>query len=98
MFIGTGQGQKVIISVVIHMLKVAITVHYKNSFIGFNKHTFTIETKEDARISASEIKVIQPKASKIWLSFPCILLLQSHTKVNASRRFLVGCSDCRFLV
>ena len=57
---------------------------------------------EDARINASEIKVIQPKASKIWLSFLRILLLQSHTKViiNAllTRRFLVGCSDCRFLV
>ena len=32
--------------------------------------------------------------------FSAIFLLQSHTKViiNASRRFLVGCSDCRFLV
>ena len=55
---------------------------------------------EDARISASEIRVIQLKASKVWLSFPCISLLQSHTKViiNASCRFLVRCSDCRFLV
>ena len=25
-------------------------------------------------------------------------LLQNHTKVNTSRRFLVGCSDRRFLV
>ena len=33
---------------------------------------FTIETKEDARISASEIRSIQTKASKIWLPFLCI--------------------------
>ena len=83
-----------IISVAIHVLKAAITVHYKNSF---NEHIFTIKIKENTRISASEIKVIEPKASKIWLSFLCILLLQSHNKVT-SRRFLVGCTDCRFLV
>ena len=63
MFIGTatGQGQKVIISVAIHVLKAFITLHYKKSF---SERIFTIETKEDLRISASEIKVIQPKASK----------------------------------
>ena len=33
-----------------------------------------------------------------WPSFLCILLLQSDNKVNTSRKFLVGCSDCRFLV
>ena len=71
-------------------VKAVITVHYKNSF---NEHIFTIETKEDARINASEIKVIQPKASKILLSFLCIFLLQSRNKVT-SRRFLVGCGDC----
>ena len=67
-----------IISVAIQVLKAVITVHHNNSF---NEHIFTIETKEDARISPSEIKVIQPKANKIRLSFLCILLLQSHNKV-----------------
>ena len=75
-----------IISVAIHVLKAVITVHHKNSF---NEHIFTIETKENARISASEIKVMEPKASKIWLSFLCILLLLSHNKAT-SCRFLVG--------
>ena len=41
------------ISVAIHVLKAFITVHYKNSF---NERIFTIETKEDARISASALK------------------------------------------
>ena len=74
----------VIISVAIRVLKAIIKCSTKI-------HIFTIETKEDARISASEIKVIQQKASEIWLSFlcSCILLLQSYT---------VGCSDCRFSV
>ena len=56
------------------MFSVAIngTLHYKSSFI---EHIAMVQSNEDARISVfdmSEIRVsqvIQPKASRMWMSF-----------------------------